>query len=82
MKEPALALDGAADRYNHRHDNDDYIQAGNLFRIFSTEQQERLFASIAGAMKGVPEEIVERQLAHFIRADEAYGAGVRKALPI
>ncbi len=31
-------------------------------------------------MKGVPEEIVERQLALFDRVDPAYGDGVRTAL--
>jgi catalase len=31
-------------------------------------------------MKGVPKEIVDRQLGHFEKADPAYAAGVRKAL--
>jgi catalase len=31
-------------------------------------------------MNGVPGEIQARQLAHFDRADPAYGAGVRAAL--
>ena len=32
--------------------------------------------NIAAAMDGVPAEIVERQLAHFTKADPAYGRGV------
>jgi catalase len=44
------------------------------------EQRQRLFSNIATAMSGVPQFIVERQLAHFDKADPAYGAGVRAAL--
>jgi catalase len=79
-KEPPLAIDGAADRYNHRDGNDDYGQAGDLFRLMDAEQQRQLFSNIAAAMKGVPQFIVERQLGHFAKADPAYAEGVRKAL--
>ena len=44
------------------------------------EQKERLFQNIATAMDGVPMHIVERQLAHFDKADTDYGNGVRNAL--
>tara|TARA_R100000027_G_scaffold67731_1_gene68255 strand:+ start:8638 stop:10110 length:1473 start_codon:yes stop_codon:yes gene_type:complete len=78
--EPPLKVSGDADRYNHRDGNDDYTQAGDLFRIMSDDQKEQLFNNIAGSMEGVPSEIIERQLAHFDQADPAYGAGVRRAL--
>ena len=78
--EPPLKIDGDADRWNHRAGNDDYTQAGDLFRLMDGAQKQRLFQNIAGAMKGVPAEIVERQLAHFEKVDPAYGAGVRAAL--
>ncbi|MBI3498133.1 MAG: catalase [Proteobacteria bacterium] len=78
--EPPLKLEGTADRWDHRQGNDDYGQAGDLFRMFDAGQKQRLFANIAAAMGGVPQEIVERQLVHFDRADPAYGAGVRAAL--
>ncbi len=80
VAEPPLKLEGAADRWNHRDGNDDYGQAGDLFRLFDAGQKQRLFANIAAAMQGVPAEIVERQLAHFDKADPAYGAGVRAAI--
>ena len=80
VAEPPLKIAGDADRYNHRAGNDDYTQAGNLFRLFDEGQRERLFMNIAETMQGVPEFIVERQLEHFAKADPAYGAGVRKAL--
>lgn len=80
VKEPPLRISGDADRYDHREGNDDYCQAGDLFRLFSPEEQGRLFGNLARAMHGVPQEIVERQLTHFTKADPAYGAGVRAAL--
>jgi len=80
--EPPLKISGDADRYNHREGNDDYTQPGNLFRLMPADAQQRLFANIAAAMQGVPEEIVQRQLVHFTRADPAYGAGVAKALGV
>ncbi|MCE5246664.1 catalase, partial [bacterium] len=78
--EPPLRISGDASRYDHREGNDDYSQAGALFRLFTPEQKGRLFENIAAAMAGVPETIVRRQLAHFSKADPAYGAGVAKAL--
>jgi catalase len=80
FKEPPLRITGDADRYDHREGNDDYAQAGNLYRLLPQPEKERLHAAIACAMKGVPKEIVDRQLGHFEKADPAYAAGVRKAL--
>ncbi len=79
-REPPLRISGDADRYDHRKGNDDYAQAGALFRLFDAAQKARLFRTIAGAMAGVPSAIVERQLAHFAKADAAYGEGVARAL--
>jgi catalase len=80
FKELPLRISGDANRYDHREGNDDYAQAGNLYRLMTDEQRGRLHAAIAGAMLGVPEEIVERQLGHFAKADPAYAAGIRKKL--
>jgi len=79
VAEPPLRISGDADRYDHREGNDDYVQARALFRLFGDDQKERLFANIAAAMQGVPEEIVRRQLAHFVKVDPAYGEGVARA---
>jgi catalase len=80
--EPPLPLHGDADRYNHRDGADDYTQAGNLFRLFDTEQKRRLFDNIAAAMQGVPDEIKRRQIALFAKCDPAYGAGVVRAVKL
>ncbi len=78
--EPPLPIYGDAARYNHREGNDDYTQPGNLFRLMSDRQKSQLFNNVAEAMAGVPAFIIDRQLAHFDRADKAYGDGVRAAL--
>ena len=46
------------------------------------DSQQRLFKNIAAAMSGVPEEIMQRQLVHFHKADPRYAEGVAKALGI
>ncbi|RAR61737.1 catalase [Paraburkholderia unamae] len=77
--EPPLAA-GAVDHYDHREDDDYYSQPGALFRLFDAGQRERLFANIARHIEGVPQEIVERQIEHFRRADPAYAQGVIDAI--
>jgi len=78
--EPPLRISGDAARYDHRAGNDDYVQVRALFNLFDADQRQRLFGNIAAAMNGVPDAIIERQLAHFDRVDPAYGDGVRRAL--
>jgi catalase len=80
--EPPLKISGNADHYDHHDGNDDYTQPGDLFRLMTAAQQQRLFNNVAGAMAGVPEGIVQRQLGHFHRADPRYAAGVAKALGV
>jgi catalase len=80
--EPALALSGAADRYDHREDTDYYSHAGALFRLMSDEQKALLISNVAGAMGGVSADVVDRQLQHFFKADAAYGEGIAKALGV
>jgi len=82
VKEPPLKISGDADRYDHRAGNDDYTQAGNLYRLMSAEEKARLVANLVGAMKDVPREIQVRQIGHFTKADPAYGAAVARGLGI
>ncbi|HSR08353.1 MAG TPA: catalase [Bryobacteraceae bacterium] len=80
VAEPPLHISGDAARYNHREGNDDFAQPRALFRLFDEGQRSRLFSNIATAMQGVPDFIVERQLALFQQIDPAYASGVRAAL--
>ncbi len=73
-------LDGVAGRFDARGLEDDYTQAGNLYRLMPADAQDRLTTNIAGAMASVPVEIRERQIAHFKQADARYGAEVARKI--
>ena len=69
------------DRYNAREGHDDFTQAGDLFRLMSEDEKDRLADNIAGSLGACTRrEIIDRQLAHFDAADEDYGSRVRDAL--
>jgi catalase len=78
--EPPLHISGDAAAYDHREGNDDYAQAGALFRLIGAEAQDRLMDNIAGSLGKAPLFIQQRQLKHFLAADPAYGEGVAKRL--
>lgn len=81
FKEPPLALNGGADHWDYRADDDDYYsQPGALFRLLDDAQKQRLFDNTARAMNGVPEFIQRRHIDNCLKADPAYGQGVAKAL--
>jgi catalase len=82
FSEPPLSLEGAADHWNHREDDDYYSQPGKLFRLMSPEQQRLLFANTARALGDAPEEIKRRHIGNCSKADPAYGKGVAAALKI
>ena len=82
FKEPPLEINGAADHWNHREDDDYYTQAGDLFRLMNKDQQQVLFENTARAMGDAPKEIKVRHIQNCFQADEAYGKGVATALEI
>ena len=83
FREPPLLVNGAADHWNHREDDDDYYtQPGVLFRMMSPEQQQVLFDNTARAMGDAPKKIKVRHIGNCLKADPAYGEGVAKALGI
>jgi catalase len=74
--------DTTVDRYNHREGNDDYTQAGDLYRLMTPEQQERLVKNIVGSLSQAKQDVQMRQLCHFFRADVSYGLSVAQGLGI
>jgi catalase len=80
FREPPLKISGDADRYDHRKGNEDYSQAGDLYRLMNADQKSQLIDNIVQAMKSVPRDIQERQIKHFTAADPDYGARVAKGL--
>lgn len=78
--EPPMSLSGAADRWNHREDDDYFTQPGNLFRLMSDEQKQALFENTARSVGGASVEIQKRHIEHCTKADPEYGKGVAAAL--
>lgn len=75
-----MAIEGAADHWNHRVDEDYYSQPGKLFRLMTPAQQQVLFENTARSVGGASVEVQKRHIANCSKADPAYGAGVAKAL--
>jgi len=81
-REPPLSIEGAADHWNHREDDDHYSQPGDLFRLMTPAQQQVLFDNTARSIGDAPLEIQLRHIGNCAKADPAYGAGIAKALGI
>lgn len=79
-REPPLTLEGAADHWNHRVDEDYYSQPGTLFRKMSDSQKQALFDNTARALSGVSKPVQQLHIDHCTAADPAYGAGVAQAI--
>ena len=78
--EPPLEIDGAAEHWDHRVDDDHYQQPGDLFRKMNEVQQRALFENTARALGGAAADIQQRHVANCAKADSRYGAGVAAAL--
>ncbi len=64
----------------HRED-DDFSQAGALYRLMSEEEKKRLIDNIASSLAQVSrQDVVERSIAHFRNADPDYGRRLTEAL--
>jgi catalase len=78
--DPGWAVQGVAGRHDPRAMDDDYTQAGNLFRLLPPAEQQDLFDNMAGPLSLTPADIQDRMLGHLAQADAAYAAGVRAAI--
>jgi len=79
--EPAFEASGKVARHRYTHPNDDYVQAGDLYRkAMSAMDREHLVGNIVGHLKGANREIRVRQAKIFYRADAEYGRRVAEGL--
>ncbi len=79
--EPAIPLEGQGGRHAYSFPNDDYVQAGNLYRHVMTDQdRENLVGNIVDHLGGAQKRIQLRQSALFYKADPDYGSRVAKGL--
>jgi len=80
---PAVALEGNATRYEYTHPQDDFIQAGELYRkVMSKKDRDNLTGNIVAHLGGAVKRIQFRQTALFYKADKEYGARVAEGLKL
>ena len=82
FKEPPLRISGDIDRFDHQKGNDNFSQAGDLYRLMSDVQKTQLINNLVSALKPVPRAIQLRQIEHFSKADTEYGRRVAQGLCI
>jgi catalase len=81
VAEPALEVSGVAARQPYAHPNDDFVQAGNLYRdVMTDSDRDHLISNIVGHLSGASRTIQERQVGVFKKADPEYGARVAEGL--
>jgi catalase len=88
-KEQAMELDSVIADFYDRNDNDDdhYTQPAMLYRKAMNDlDRKNLVNNIVGAMSGISgekkDEIINRQLCHFFRADIHLGMAIASGLGI
>ncbi len=79
--DPAFALTGMADRHVYALVDDDFVQAGDLYRnVMKDGDRANLVKNIVGHLKNALTRIQLRQAALFYKADPDYGARVAQGL--
>ncbi|NDK98942.1 catalase [Photorhabdus bodei] len=80
FKHPSLALEGDADHWNHRQDEDYFSQPRKLFMLINRKEHQRMFDRIASELSQAHEDTQRRQVELFRKVHPEYGAGVERAL--
>lgn len=89
-KDASFELDSlVADHYdrNGGNENDHFTQPGIFWReVLSDRDKKNLVSNVVGAMKGITgakkDEIINRQLCHFFRADIGLGMAIAQGLGV
>ncbi|MCL4536068.1 MAG: catalase [Nitrospirae bacterium] len=81
VAEPPFEVSGKAARQRYTHPNDDFVQAGDLYRKVMTDTaRDHLIGNIAAHLGGAQKRIQYRQTALFYKADPGYGRRVAEGL--
>jgi catalase len=79
--DPPFQVSGRAARSEYDYPNDDFVQAGNLYRdVMTPQDRDHLVSNIVGHLGGAQKRIQLRQCAVFYKADPEYGARVAEGL--
>jgi len=81
--EPPFEVSGQAARQPYIHPNDDFFQAGELYRrVMSDEDRDHLIVNITSHLRNAQKRIQLRQTALFCKSDPEYGRRVAEGLSI
>jgi len=79
--EPAFEVSGKAARLPYTHPNDDFVQAGTLYRkVMTDEDRDHLIGNIVSHLLNARKDIQIRQTKLFYKADPDYGRRVAEGL--
>jgi catalase len=79
--EPPFEISGIAGRQEYTHPNDDFVQAGDLYRkVMTDKDRDHLIDNIVTHISGAQKRIQLRQTAIFYKADSEYGRRVAEGL--
>jgi len=81
--EPPFGISDLAARAPYPHPNDDFQQAGVLYRkVMTDEDRDHLIGNIVDHLGGAKKRIQLRQTAIFFKADPEYGGRVAEGLEL
>jgi len=79
--EPPTEMSGVIARQEYAHPNDDFFQAGELYRrVMTDEDRDHLIGNITSHLVNAQRRIQLRQAAVFYKADPEYGGRVAEGL--
>lgn len=65
----------------HHRDDNDFVQAGDLYRLMNEAEKQRLIGNISASLAKVSrEDIIERSVERFSKADPDFGYRLAEAL--
>eukprot|EP00834_Sanchytrium_tribonematis_P000344 NODE_6_length_70510_cov_1.054395.p49 type:complete len:167 gc:universal NODE_6_length_70510_cov_1.054395:39138-38638(-) len=73
-------LGGLLGRFDVKLTDDDFVQAGNLYNVFTAEQKLNLAKNVSGHLKNAKKHIQERQLKWWFKVNEELGRRIQQGL--
>jgi len=81
--DPDFEVSGKAARQRYTHPNDDFVQAGNLYRkVMTDKDRDHLIGNIVTHLCNAKKDIQIRQTKIFYKADPEYGRRVAEGLEL
>lgn len=81
--EPMFDISGQAGRHTHKQDDDDFFQAGELYRrVMTDKDRDNLISNITSHLVNAKKRIQLRQTVLFHKADPDYGLRIAEGLDL